>query len=181
MNDQELTEMKEVYIEKIKEYMSEAGSLFPHITVFAEHVDENDTRPAIIHIPIPDKYMESDDTKEEFIKDVVPSLAEKVKEDFKTVAVGWASEAWMRSVNKDEELPKNYKDLPIKKEVVIVTLETADKSSIFIYDIIRKGKQVNEEGDLIDIIELVEDKDLTVDAVPSPEGRFTGLYKKFKM
>ena len=40
MIKKEFKELKEIYIEHIKKYMSETGGLFPHLTVFAEHIDK---------------------------------------------------------------------------------------------------------------------------------------------
>jgi hypothetical protein len=63
-------------------------------------------------------------------------------------------------------------------EVLIITIESHDDSEFTVLEIVRSGKQVNEDGDLIDRIELVELPDY--DGAVLAEGRFAGLYRKFK-
>jgi hypothetical protein len=174
---EEFEELKEIYIAHIKKYMSETGGLFPHLTVFAEHInkEEND-KPAIIHIPIPDEFMETDDNKDKFIDEVMPEIILEVKKEFIPMGIAWASEAWMRVVDKDFDMSKeNYRKLP-KTEVLFMSIETKNNSDSIIYEIKREGKQVNSEGDLTDRIELKEMEDSV-----NPQdvgGRFSELYKK---
>mgnify|MGYP003346194031 CR=1 FL=1 len=68
MTEQQYDNLKENYLKHIKRYMKEAGGLFPHITILADHLNETeDPKSAVIHIPIPDEYMENDEAKDEFI------------------------------------------------------------------------------------------------------------------
>lgn len=82
MTEEKFNTLKETYVEHIKNYISKTGGLFPHITVFAENLnkEEND-KPAIIHIPISDEYMEDDNTKDTFIKDLMPEIMVEIKKD----------------------------------------------------------------------------------------------------
>lgn len=106
--DQEIfEEIKKDYISQIKDNMTENGFLIPMITVFAETQTED--TPAIIHIPIPEEYMKNDETKENFLTNIVPDIFTNIKEQFVPYAVGWAVESWMR------ELPKSLMLLIIKK------------------------------------------------------------------
>lgn len=179
MSPEKYQEVKEIYIEHIQGYMKEVGNLFPHITIFAEHKNkEQSDKPAIIHIPIDDQYMESDETKDEFINEVIPDVFKTIKHDFIPSAVVWGAEAWVRTVSKEEVTDDevgDYKKIPIKKEVVFVSIETKDHQESIVYDIKRKGKQVNSDGELSDIIELIEAAESGT--MNNTSGRFSGLFK----
>jgi hypothetical protein len=180
MTEEKYQEIKEYYKEHLIDLISETGGLYPHLTIFADIKNpskEDKDKPAIIHLPIPDKYMKDDDTKDEFVDEVLPDIAKKVKEEFIPQGVAWASEAWMRVVEKDEEMPKNWKKLPIKKEIVIVTIETDSKEEADIYEIKREGKQVTSDGNLVDKITLEKFEESSPSSIG---GRFSGLFKNFK-
>lgn len=177
MTEQEYNELKEAYMKHIKTYMAEVGELFPNVTVLGDHLDKTeDPNNAIIHIPIPDEYMENDNTKDEFVDVVLPEVMKTVKEKFKIHAIAWASEAWMRKTDKDFDPTKDdYKQLP-KTEVLFVAIESKNKTESYIYQIDRTGMKVNDDGDLCDNINLIE---ITEFGNPeNTEGRFAGLYKK---
>jgi hypothetical protein len=180
MKNSQYEELKEEYIKHLVDVISETGGLFPHITIFADVLnpkeDEKD-KPAIIHIPIPDKFMKDDESKDEFIDQIIPDIFKDLKKKFNPHGVAWSSEGWMRQLEKGDKMPDNYKNLPIKKEVIIVTLGTKEKEEAIIYEVKREGKQVNQSGDLVDIVKL--DK-LDADQPDSVGGRFSGLFKKFK-
>ena len=72
--------------------------------VFAEHKDKSDTKPALIHVPISDEFMETDKGKDLFVDEMLPMVAKKVVEDFKVYAIAWSSEAWMRMADKDDDI-----------------------------------------------------------------------------
>jgi len=55
-------------------------------------------------------------------------------------------------------------------------MEFTNKKEMLIYEIKRNGKQVNEDGDLVDHIDLVEQN---FSDAESMTGRFTGLLEKF--
>lgn len=186
MTNEEFEELKTSYIENIKKYMVDSGGLFSHLSIFGEHKEPEDGQPvtAIIHVPIDPRFLKSDQTKDVFIDEVVPELAKVINEKFFIKGVGWASEAWLRTASKDQTIT-NWKDLPIKKEVLIVTIETEFKDDMIIYDINRTGKDVTSDGDIIDHIELIEQEDMknlnASSGKKEQTGRFTGLYKKFKL
>jgi hypothetical protein len=178
MTDQEFNDLKDGYIQFVNKLMQEAGGVDPSITILGTH--KNDSNNAIIHVPIPSKYMKTDDMKSEFVDEIIPGIAKKVAEEFNVSVVAWASEAWLRVVEKKDEADlKDWKSLPIKKEVLIVTFESEDRLNTTIFEIARKGKQVNSEGELVDEIELLDLPEYNNEASVASEGRFTGLYKKF--
>jgi len=178
MTEEDHNNLKENYIEYLVSTIAESGGINPHITVFGDQKNDSN-KPSIIHIMIPEEFMKSEDSKDEFVDDVLPNVFKQLKKKFKVHSIAWAAEAWMRVVGKDtnEEDLKNWKAIPIKKEVIIVTIETKDSSETLMYNIIRKGKKVTKDGDFIDDIEL-EKEDLTEGVAVG--GRFSGLFTKFK-
>lgn len=173
--------MKDSYLELITKILIESGGLNPSITLLGVH--KEDGKSAIVHVPIPSKYMNNEETKDEFLDDIVPQIADKVKKDFDVNAVAWASEAWLREADtknmSKEQVMTGWKKLPIKKEVLIISIESEEGVQTTIKEILRKGKQVNEDGQLIDNIELGEMPTFDGNNAAAAEGRFTGLYKKF--
>lgn len=183
MTEEQYIDLKDTYLRNIQKYMQQEGGMFSHISIFAEPLQVNEEeidpeRTAIIHIPIPEKMANSEQGKEYFISKMVPDIADTIKKQFNTVAVVWASEAWVRSAGKDEESKlENWKDLPIQKEILMIAIESKFGNEALMYEIVRKGMQVTEEG-LSDTIELVKDEKLSGKDLPL-QGRFAGLYKKF--
>ena len=181
MTEEQYIELKDRYLTNIKRYMTEEGGLFSHICVFAEKIeyneDDDESRNAIIHIPLPEKIANSDQGKELFVTKMLPEIANSLKESFITTGVAWASEAWLRSSHIDDEQPENWKDMPIKKEVLMVSMESAFGNETNVYEIVRNGMKVTEDG-LSDTIELIKDEKLSGNDLPL-QGRFAGLYQKF--
>lgn len=175
MTDEKFLKIKESYVSNIKRFITETGNIFPHITVFGKH-KEDDLEEAIIHIPVPDEFLKSEQSKDEFIDEVVPKIAEKIKEKFIPEGVAWTSEAWIRQIGKEEKLPENWKELPIKKEVVFITMEFATRKDFMVYEIKRLGKQVNQEGELVDQVDLIEED---FSSAEQATGRLSNLYSKF--
>jgi hypothetical protein len=168
--------MRDNYIELVKKLILSNGSLNPHITVLGKH--KEDSAEAVVYVEIPAKYMNTEAGKELFIEKMIPDIAKDVKAKFDIGAVAWASEAWLRVADANNpDAIKDWKALPVQKEVLIMTLESADENTTTVFEIKRKGKQVNEDGNLVDHIELVELPEFKEGK--TAEGRFTGLYKKF--
>jgi hypothetical protein len=167
--------LKKEYIGHIADYVKEAGGLFPHISIFAEPKDKKDTKPALIHVPIPDDYMQNEEGKDEFLDEVLPGIAKKVNQMFDVYAIAWSSEAWMRVADKESDV-QDYKSLA-KKEVIFISIESIDKSECVMYNIKRFGKQINSDGDLVDTIKLTKSR---MSGQQNIGGRFSGLLKHFK-
>jgi len=183
MTDKDYQEIREIFIDQAKAFVDNAGQMIAHITVYANHKDVDDSehsgKPSIIHIPIPPDSLKSEEAKDEFIDDIMPGVAKEIRKKFDTQAVGWASEAWLRVAGKDEPDLDNWKELPIKKEVLILILEAEDISECIVYEMKRNGQKVNSDGDLVDSIELEELKDMS-GTKGEMGGRFCGLYKLIK-
>jgi hypothetical protein len=175
MTQDDFKDLKETYIEHIQQYIKDVGNLFPHITIFADVKNaKQDDKPAIIHIPIPEEYMETDELKDKFLEMVLPDVFKAVKEEFIPVGVAWGAEAWVRTVDKNT-VPEDYKKSPIEKEVVFVSIETKGNHETLVYDIKRGGKQVHPDGSITDVIELAEAKESGMST--GATGRFTELFK----
>lgn len=181
MTTEQFDVLKEEFISNIKEYVTDSGGIFPHVSIFADvkNPEEGEEgKPALIHIPIPDELMQDDDGKDTFVNEIFPKIAEEVKIKFKPIALAWTAEAWVRTISKTEKMPDDYRNLPVQKEVIIITIETSTDNQCVIYDIIRNGKQITSDGEMVDKIELVEATDLK-----HPDGlggRFSGLFSKLK-
>jgi hypothetical protein len=191
MNSVEFDELKIEYLANIKNYIENQGGLFSHLTIFAKinenfsieedlEDDEAPNKPALIHVPIPDEFLSDEDAKQRFIDNVFPVMIKEVKSKFDIYGIAWASEAWLRQAPIGFKV-ENFKQLPIKQEVVIISLDTEfDNEKCLVYNIERVGKKVNGDGDLIDNVVLTENENSnkTVDGMA---GRFCGLYKKSKL
>ena len=178
MTEEQYLEVKDDYLKSMKRILLETGNIQPTVTIIGLHKEEQ--KPAIVHIPLPASIANSDRKKQMFVDEMIPELSKKVNERFIVEAVCFASEAWMRTAEKDEFNPEidNYKDLPIKKEILIITLEDKNGVDCSIYEIKRDGKSVNPDGDIIDYIELEKLPDLE-QPYALTEGRFSKLYEKF--
>lgn len=177
MTEEKYQEIKDAYVSNIKRVMTEVGNMFPHVSVFATHKNkEEEQKDAIVHIQVPDQFMRSEEMKEAFVQEMLPAVAEKIKEKFVPYGVAWTSEAWVRTATKDQGVPDNWKEMPIEKEILMISMEFINKKEMLIYKIERNGKQVNEDGDLVDHIDLIEED---FSGAESMTGRFTGLLKNF--
>ena len=120
-------------------------------------------------------------SKDKFIDQVFPTICNQVKEKFEPLAVTWASEAWIRSVKKEDvETVKefNWKNLPIEKEALIISIETETQKEVIFFEIKREGKQITDDGSIVDKIILEPISDLLLpDQVG---GRFSNLFLKLK-
>jgi len=174
MTKEEFKEIKEYYIESTKETLLKNGNLEPVITIMGNLKDNN--TPSALQIVLPEEVVNSDENKQLFVDKVIPKLAVEVREKFTIEAVGWSSEAWLREIPKDEFNVEDYKKIPIKREILIITIDTAKESECYAYEIVRMS--VSPNGDLVEDIELVELPDVASSASNS-EGRFNNLYRKF--
>jgi hypothetical protein len=171
----------EAYINRTLKFVEEYGGVHPHITIFADIKDpqnEDEQKQAVLHLDMPDELLESEEGKETFMTKVFPQLAKKVKEKFNVYGITWMSEGWMRTINKNEEMPDNYKDLPIKKEVIIVSIETIENNEGRMFELKRDGKQVTPSGEFVDKIELIPIGNEDGDSMKNVGGRFSGMLKQ---
>lgn len=176
MTDTQFIEMKDAYLDDIKGMLLKNGNFSATISIIGE--EKKDLSSSIVHIPLPEQIVNSDEGKQLFVDKMIPELSKKLKDRFNIQAVTWASEAWMREAHKDDYNPDidNYKDLPIKKEILIITIDTKTNLESHVYEIVRMSIAPN--GDLIEKVDLLKLPELS-EAFGSTKGRFSELYKKF--
>ena len=177
MKNEDLMSIKERYTNSLIEATMATGHLVPHISLFG-HEKKNPEELHMLNMPFPEEMMSDDVLKDTFMKTIFPEFAKHICETYEILAVSWVSEAWLRE--KMGDMPVDYKDIPIKKEVIILTFETKDVFYCQTYDVLRKGKKVTSEGDLIDNVQLTKSLDFeNKDHESVVEGRFTHLLKYF--
>lgn len=177
MTKEELQGLKDDYVNHLKKHMVEAGGMFSHLALFGNKKESGER--AVVHIVVDAKHIASEEDKENFLIEVLPGIASKVKQEFTLDAVAWTSEAWMRS--SDKEFNGNWQALPIQKEVLIIMYQEKDAGETIVLEIKRDGKVINSEGDLIDNINLVELPDLSqaMSVDGKPKGRLHEMMKVF--
>ena len=174
---EKFNELKESYLKTVVEGTKEAGGLPPHITLFGYHNDDTE-KDVIIHVPIQDELM-TNEGKIILFEKVIPKLAQDVAaKKYSIHAIAWASEAWVREAKGVKEFDEDWRDIPIKKEVIIINLESTVKNDFIMYDISRVGHKVSDTGDLIDNIELIKIQEKEMSNVG---GSLTGISKHFWM
>lgn len=175
LTKEEFDELKKNHLKIIEKYMAEEGNIFTHITVFAKQLSDDAT--SIINVPIPSEFLQSERDKDRFTDKVLPKLGADLCKRFNILGVLWTAEAWVRIADKDKKDPlENWKEMPVKKEVVIITIDSDFGQENVIYNIVRDNMTVGPDG-LHQKVKLELDTDLSKDGV-SVGGRFTGLYKK---
>lgn len=181
--------LKNDYIKFIKDTIQETGGLYPSFTVFSEikgEYEEDKPKIGLIHIPIPGKFIEDVDSKDELVNEVLPEISKTVKENFIPYALAWASEVWVRRISKDDAKKFGNKldqliESAEKVEAVFINIESEFDNNVYVYEIKREGKQINSDGDLVDQISLIEASDLTESVTEgSMSGRFANLFHLFK-
>jgi hypothetical protein len=176
MTKEEFKEIKEAYLYDMKSMLFDNGDLPATITIIGSQIEDNKT--SVVHIPLPEEIINSDEGKQLFVDKMIPQLSKKIKEKFNVHAVAWASEAWMRETNKNSfNVDKDdYKELPIKKEILIFTIDTNTDTETYVYEIVRMSIAPN--GDLVEKIDLLELPEMG-NSINKSKGRFSDLYKKF--
>ena len=177
MTEEIFNEFVNSYIEEMKADLIDSGGIVPAISILGEDIEED--KPSVAFIPVPNDVLKDEEYKVIFVNKVLPEVYEKIKEHCVPKVVIWASEAWMRFADKDIDIKdQDWKQLPIKKEVLIITKATETNEDVNMFEIVRDGQKVNEDGKLIDAITLKELPDLK--EMTGFGGTFSGLYKKLK-
>ena len=153
MEEVRYQEMKNEYIKNIIEHMTETGDMFTHIALFGTKKDL-DNKEGIIHIPISSDFLKSAESKNIFFTDVAPTIAKKLKEEFEIYSSCFTSEAWIRKGSKDDDFDEVMSKAVKEEVLVIIYFTQKDGIRTEIYDVERVGKKVNEDGELVDIVNL---------------------------
>lgn len=179
MSSEEYQELIEDYVDRITSFLKEEGGINPHIAFFAEkkEPDEDGRTTAIVHLDIPN-FDKVEFDQETFLSDVLPQIFSQIKHDFKVKAIAFTAEAFVRVAPKEFDHEKeDFRKIPIDKEILFISLETEDKTELIIFDIHKDGQVINEDGKLIDKIELVRE---TVASVGEPSmGAYNNLWQKY--
>lgn len=133
-------------------------------------------------IPVPNQFLQSAETKDYLADKLFPSIFKSMEHgDFKEIVMfSWSTEIWIRQATKPQ-VPENWKDLP-KVEGVMIHLETKDNCEVIVKLVEREGNVVNEDGELIDKITLVDHPGFsgTMDGnTGSVEGRFSRVLRNY--
>ena len=146
-----IKEFKVANVQLMQYLLSKHGGLDPMIVVL---VKESNDEMNVVAVPVPGEFLNNDQTKDVLASSIPSLLAMLTKQGKEPVCFSFSSEAWLRKTPEGvTEVPDNWKDLP-KTECMISTYESADKSDMEVFEIIREGKMANENGDLIDAIVL---------------------------
>jgi hypothetical protein len=188
MNDQTLKELKEEYLKHIQNFVNDNGSLFAHVTVFADKIpsdDNSDISESIIHIPVPGEYLQSDEAKDYFVDYLLPQILRKIKKEFVPAAIGWAAEATLRQADANFDITKeNWRKIPVTKDVIMISIETKNNTSTYLYEIKKLEDDeisqiaVNKYGEISKRIELIDITSDHHDSMKQIGGRFSNLYNK---
>lgn len=185
-----INKLKEDYVNFVKETIQETGELYPSFTIFCqlkEEIDEEtgDKVLGMVHIPVPSKFMENASSKEELVSEVLPKIFKEIKKQFVPHAIAWSSEVWVKKVSKEEAKTEEEAFLIAEKKVnreeaVFINVQSADDNEVLVYTIERIGKQINNDGDLVDKIELIPSNNLDNGLVSNKDigGRFSNLFNK---
>jgi hypothetical protein len=185
-----IDKLKNDYVNFVKDTIQEMGELYPSFTIFCElkeKLDEETDEKALgmVHIPIPSSFMEDGDSKDELIAEVLPKIFKEIKKKFIPYALAWSSEVWVKKVSKDEaktqeEAFKIAQEKVNKEEAVFINIQSTYDNEVLVYHIERNGKQINNEGDLVDKIDLIPSTDFGEGLASNKAvgGRFSGLFNK---
>lgn len=180
LTEKDIQEFKDAQLKLITKVMTDKGAL-PPIGAALLHDKISDTFE-VGFIPVPAKMIESDDAKDYLANDLFPSIFKSMEHgDFKEIVMfSWSTEIWIRQATKPQ-VPENWKDLP-KVEGVMMHLETKDGCEVIVKLVEREGNVVNEDGELIDKITLVDHPGFAgmMDGnTGSVEGRFSRVLRNY--
>lgn len=177
-----IEEFKKKHLENIQTLMLNQGGLVPLIAVLCYDTDVNE--PMVMMVPIMTEEFKEED-KQKVVSMIIPSLFKEMKERHKKpICFSFSSEAWLRKMDishkpesEKKDVPENWRDLP-KVEGLITTFETADYSELHCSTMNRIGKQINDDGELVDQI-LLEKFDTGQGSSSKVEGKFADIFKRY--
>ena len=186
MEAEDYKKRKEDYLAEVKNQLLELGDLHPQVTLFVDKtLDTTEVVPGSVLIPIPQEIMDSEEGKDYFLEVLIPEITKNLNESGMVIkGVCWAAEAYMRKAEKNSEAMRmvedgTWKELPIQKEVLIITLQTDEQNEAVVFEIKRDGSLINSSGDMIDNIELLPEPELS-EGARLAGGIFSNLYPLFK-
>lgn len=180
LTEQDIQEFKDAQLNLITKVIIDKGQL-PPLGAAMLHDKISDTFE-VGFIPVPNQFLESAESKDYLAEKLFPSIFKSMEHgDFKEIVMfAWSTEIWVRESRKPV-VPENWKDLP-KKEGVMMHLETKDGCEVIVKLVEREGNVVNEDGELIDKITLVDHPGFAgmMDGnTGSIEGRFSRVLRNY--
>lgn len=166
------------------------GELSPTIGIIAQKQEAKDEteRDHLMICPLPDRLLETRDSKAFLMEDILPKLGDKLTKDkFTVVGSIFAYVGLVRTVPTDKLDGKSVEDVTeddIKsvkpKEILFLHYQSEDDNIVNAFNIARKGKAVNAEGNLVDIVTLTKNSKMsakTTDPVVIG-GSLSAVYKQ---
>lgn len=152
-----LKDFKVETLNLIHKLTAKTGGLPPVIVVLVKNLKkaEDKGKTGAIVCPIPPEYFDNEESKHELAQKILPKVFKELEnQGLELLCCSWSSEAWVRKVDKKQEIEGNWRDLP-KKEAIVTIFETAEgDSNVEIHYMHREGKISDENGELIDCIRL---------------------------
>lgn len=181
MNDlEEIENFKKENNVNMAKWLAINGGLAPMCTLLVKNNDEF----KVVVAPIPEEAMESPENKRKFLS-IMPKFFDKLEEEgHEVICFSYSSEAWIRMINvedADEIDDIDFNSLS-KKEILISSYETATDATVEVNNIIREGKIVNEDGNLIDCVRLEKNKEMSdaeEEGAGTIGGEFANIYRNY--
>lgn len=194
MKKSKIVLLNDEFRELMEKSIVDDGEILPTIGIIAEKINETDekARDHLMICPLPSSLLKSDDTKLFLMEDILPKIGQQLlKGDFTLVGCVFAYLGMVRTISKEdvEKLNKRDEDITLEdmkdvkpKEILFFHYESDEDNMITAFNVSRKGKAVNEAGELIDIVKLTKNHKLsakTADEV-ALGGPLSRIYKKLK-
>lgn len=160
-----IKEFKEDHLNTMTKTFKETGYIMPTIAMLT--IDSSD-KTGIVLAPIDISGKDTRLGKEDLLEIILPKLKEEIdKKNLEVVCFSFSTEAYMKKLSLDKDLskkdPKELMKLVEKLEsedTLVIMFETNTNVNKYVYNIIKDGKVINSEGDLIDKFDLTDFRDL---------------------
>lgn len=176
--EEEITKFEENIFQTTNEQAIENIFVEPIIRILREKEEED--KPLIAMVPIPNKIFKNDATKDILTENILPTIVSELKKDgWDPFALSFVSEGWVRQTPADKGKDINLeefnqiKDTLEKVEVVTVSIEslTSTKNITFY----KQGTKKNQNGEWCEGVwlkkgEVIENANFS--------GRFSNLLRK---
>lgn len=172
MKKSKITLLNAEFKDLMEKMLLDDGELTPTIGIIAEKPDADDekTRDHLMICPLPQSLLESSKSKAFLMEDVLPKMGEKLLSDkFQIVGVIFAYLGLVRTVPKDaigdkpvEKVTKEDIEHVKPKEILFLHYQSDVDSVITSYNVNRKGMAVNPEGEIVDIIKLTKNREMSM-------------------
>lgn len=190
MKKSKITLLINEFKDLMEKMLVDDGELSPTIGIIAQKQEaKHETeRDHLMICPLPDRLLETRDSKAFLMEDILPKLGDKLTKDkFTVVGSIFAYVGLVRTVPTDKLDGKSVEEVTeddIKsvkpKEILFLHYQSEDDNIVNAFNIARKGKAVNAEGNLVDIVTLTKNSKMsakTTDPVVIG-GSLSAVYKQ---